>query len=249
MKKFLWIITTLAVVAAACLVSLVCFAKPLLGKHIIKASGNIITKEIPIPEFNAINTSRAVKVVLTEQGDKIRIEADDNLMAWVIVEPEEGELRVTVDRQIKSINNAHVTVTIPVQGRTFRALRASSAAEIRGKEVELKGADLLVKASSAANVRADIKSKSCTAEASSAAEITLNGLTEYFESGSSSAGEVDASELTAQRADVTASSGSKTSVNCTESLKASASSGAGIHYTGDCQVEASKSSGGSIRRK
>lgn len=61
MKKFLWIITTLAVVAAACLVSLVCFAKPLLGKHIIKASGNIITKEIPIPEFNAINTSRAVK--------------------------------------------------------------------------------------------------------------------------------------------------------------------------------------------
>lgn len=287
MKKFLWIITTLAVVAAACLVSLVCFAKPLLGKHIIKASGNIITKEIPIPEFNAINTSRAVKVVLTEQGDKIRIEADDNLMAWVIVEPEEGELRVTVDRQIKSINNAHVTVTIPVQGRTLRALRASSAAEIRGKEVELKGADLLVKASSAAkietsvkagscsidassaadidltikaatcnieassaaNVRADIKSKSCTAEASSAAEITLNGLTEYFESGSSSAGEVDASELTAQRADVTTSSGSKTSVNCTESLKASASSGAGIHYTGDCQVEASKSSGGSIRRK
>lgn len=287
MKKFLWIIPILAVVAAACLASLACFAKPLSGNRIIKASGNIVTKEIPIPEFNAINTSRSVKVVLTEQGDKIRIDADDNLMAWVVVESEEGELQVTIDRQIKSINNSHVTVTIPVQGRTFRSLRASSAAEIRGKEVELKGADLLVKASSAAkietsvkagscsidassaadidltiktatcnieassaaNVRADIKSKSCRAGASSAAGITLKGLTEYFESGSSSAGKVNASELTAQRADVTASSGSKTSVNCTESLKASASSGAGIHYTGDCQVEASKSSGGSIRRK
>lgn len=287
MKKFLWIIPILAVVAAACLVSLVCFAKSLSGNRIIKASGNIVTKEIPIPEFNAINTSRAVKVVLTEQGDKIRIDADENLMAWVVVEPEDGELQVTIDRQIKSINNSHVTVTIPVQGRTFRSLRASSAAEIRGKEVELKGADLRVKASSAAkietsvkagscsidassaadidltvkaatcnieassaaSVRADIQSKSCTADASSAAGITLKGLTEYFESGSSSAGKVNASELTAQRVDVTASSGSKTSVNCTESLKASASSGAGIRYTGDCQVEASKSSGGSIRRK
>lgn len=287
MKKFLWIITTLAVVAAACLASLVCLAKPLSGKRIIKASGNIVTKEIPIPEFNAINTSRAVKVVLTEQGDKIRIDADDNLMDWVIVEPEEGELQVTIDRQIKSINNSHVTVTIPVQGRTLRSLEASSAAEIQGKEVELKGADLLVKASSAAkietsvkagscsidassaagidltikaatcnieassaaSVRAEIKSKSCTAGASSAAGITLKGLTEYFESESSSAAKVDASELTAQRADVTASSGSKISVNCTESLKASASSGAGIRYTGDCQVETSKSSGGSIRRK
>lgn len=287
MKKFLWIITTLAVVAAACLVSITCFAKPLLGKHVIKASGNIITKEIPVPEFDAINTSRAVKVILTEQGDKIRIDADDNLMEWVVVEPEEGELQVTINRDIKSINNAHITVTIPVQGRTLRALRASSAAEIRGKEVELKGADLLVKASSAAEietsvkagscsidassaadidltikasscsieassaaeVRADIKTKSCTASASSAAEITLKGLTEYFESGSSSAGEVDASELTAQRADVTASSGSKTSVNCTDSLKAHASSGAGIRYTGDCRVDATKSSGGSIRNK
>lgn len=287
MKKFLWIIPILAVVAAACLASLVCFAKSLSGNRIIKASGNIVTKEIPIPEFNAINTSRAVKVVLTEQGDKIRIDADENLMAWVVVEPEDDELQVTIDRQIKSINNSHVTVTIPVQGRTFRSLRASSAAEIRGKEVELKGADLRVKASSAAkietsvkagscsidassaadidltvkaatcnieassaaSVRADIQSKSCTADASSAAGITLKGLTEYFESGSSSAGKVNASELTAQRADVTASSGSKTSVNCTESLKASASSGAGIRYTGDCQVEASKSSGGSIRRK
>ena len=287
MKKFLWIIPILAVVAAACLASLVCFAKSLSGNRIIKASGNIVTKEIPIPEFNAINTSRAVKVVLTEQGDKIRIDADENLMAWVVVEPEDDELQVTIDRQIKSINNSHVTVTIPVQGRTFRSLRASSAAEIRGKEVELKGADLLVKASSAAkietsvkagscsidassaadidltvkaatcnieassaaNVRADIQSESCTADASSAAGITLKGLTEYFESGNSSAGKVNASELTAQRADVTASSGSKTSVNCTKSLKASASSGAGIRYTGDCQVEASKSSGGSIRRK
>lgn len=287
MKKFLWIIPILAVVAAACLAGLVCFAKSLSDNCIIKASGNIVTKEIPIPEFNAINTSRAVKVVLTEQGNKIRIDADENLMAWVVVEPEDGELQVTIDRQIKSINNSHVTVTIPVQGRTFRSLRASSAAKIRGKEVELKGADLLVKASSAAkietsvkagscsidassaadidltvkaatcnieassaaSVRADIQAESCTADASSAAGITLKGLTEYFESGSSSAGKVNASELTAQRADVTASSGSKTSVNCTESLKASASSGAGIRYTGNCQVETSESSGGNIRRK
>ena len=104
-------------------------------------------------------------------------------------------------------------------------------------------------ASSAARIEARIDAQSCTASVTSTAGITLTGQSAYFESESSSAGKVNASELTAQRADVTASSGSKTSVNCTESLKASASSGAGIRYTGDCQVEASKSSGGSIRRK
>ena len=287
MKKFLWIITTLAVVAAACLVSLVCFAKPLLGKHIIKASGNIITKEIPIPEFNAINTSRAVKVVLTEQGDKIRITANEELQDQVIVKAEENDLTITIDPQIKSIGKGEVTVTVPVAGRTLRKLTASSAARISAPELTLETSDLLVKASSAAKIDVRVKAESCTADATSAAHIgleaaapkcqfeassaariearidaqsctasvtstagiTLTGQSAYFESESSSAGKVNASELTAQRADVTASSGSKTSVNCTENLKASASSGAGIRYTGDCQVEASKSSGGSIRRK
>ena len=173
MRKILWIITTLAVAVAACLVGTDGFAAPLPGKRIIKASGNIVTREIPIPEFDAINTSRAVKVILAEQGDKIRIDADDNVMEWVIVESEEGELQVTIDRRIKSINNIHVTVTIPVQGRTFRALRASSAAEIHGSQVELTGKDLLVKASSAAEIEASVKAGSCSIDASSAADVDL----------------------------------------------------------------------------
>lgn len=280
MKKFLWIITPIVLLVVVCTV---CHAAPLGNKE----TEQIVTKEIPVPDFDAVNASRTVKVILTAQGDKIRITANEELQDQVIVKAEENDLTITIDPQIKSIGKGEVTVTVPVAGRTLRKLTASSAAEIRGKEVELKGADLLVKASSAAkietsvkagscsidassaadidltvkaatcnieassaaNVRADIQSESCTADASSAAGITLKGLTEYFESGNSSAGKVNASELTAQRADVTASSGSKTSVNCTESLKASASSGAGIRYTGDCQVEASKSSGGSIRRK
>nr|WP_122119657.1 DUF2807 domain-containing protein [Alistipes megaguti] len=280
MKKFLWIITPIVLLVVVCTV---CHAAPLGNKE----TEQIVTKEIPVPDFDAVNASRTVKVILTAQGDKIRITANEELQDQVIVKAEENDLTITIDPQIKSIGKGEVTVTVPVAGRTLRKLTASSAARISAPELTLETSDLLVKASSAAkietsvkagscsidassaadidltvkaatcnieassaaNVRADIQSESCTADASSAAGITLKGLTEYFESGNSSAGKVNASELTAQRVDVTASSGSKTSVNCTESLKASASSGAGIRYTGDCQVEASKSSGGSIRRK
>ena len=281
MKKFLWIITPIVLLVVVCTV---CHAAPLGNKE----TEQIVTKEIPVPDFDAVNASRTVKVILTAQGDKIRITANEELQDQVIVKAEENDLTITIDPQIKSIGKGEVTVTVPVAGRTLRKLTASSAARISAPELTLETSDLLVKASSAredrrprqsrilhrptprapltsgwrpqppkcqfeassaARIEARIDAQSCTADASSAAGITLKGLTEYFESGSSSAGKVNASELTAQRADVTVSSGSKTSVNCTESLKASASSGAGIRYTGDCQVEASKSSGGSIRRK
>lgn len=286
MKKFLLITIPIVMLVAACALSAVSFAA-VLGKKSIKGSGHIVTKEIPVPEFDAISVSRSIHVVLTEQGDKIRIDADDNLMEWVVVQAEDQELRITIDPEIRNVRHMEVTVTVPVGNRLLRRLEASSASEIQGSEVELKTSDLLVKASSAAEiqatvkakscsidtssaatvkasvkaascnidassaatVRAEVKSQSCTADSSSAADIVLKGITAYFEGSSSSAGKIDAEELAATRADVKASSGSSISVNCTEQLKAHASSGAEICYRGECQVEASKSSGGSIRKK
>lgn len=286
MKKFLLVTIPIVMLTAACALCAVCFARPLPDRKEIKGSGHIVTKEIPAPEFDAISVSRAVHVILAEQGDKIRIDADDNLMERVVVQAEDQELRITIDPEIKNVRNMEATVTVPVGNRMLCRLEASSASKIRGEEVELKSADLQVKASgaaeietsvkarscdidassaatvkaavkaatcdidasSAATVRAEIKSQSCTADTSSAASIVLKGGTNRFEGSSSSAGKINAAELIAKCADVQASSASSISVNCTETLKAQASSGAKIRYQGECKVEASKSSGGSIRK-
>lgn len=286
MKKFLLVTIPIVMLTAACALCAVCFARPLPDRKEIKGSGHIVTKEIPAPEFDAISVSRAVHVILAEQGDKIRIDADDNLMEWVVVQAEDQELRITIDPEIKNVRNMEATVTVPVGNRMLCRLEASSASKIRGEEVELKSADLQVKASgaaeietsvkarscdidassaatvkaavkaatcdidasSAATVRAEVKAQACTADTSSAAGIVLKGGTNQFEGSSSSAGKINAAELITKCADVRASSGSSISVNCIETLKAQASSGAKIRYQGECKVEASKSSGGSIRK-
>ena len=271
MKKFLLVTIPIVMLTAACALCAVCFARPLPDRKEIKGSGHIVTKEIPAPEFDAISVSRAVHVILAEQGDKIRIDADDNLMERVVVQAEDQELRITIDPEIKNVRNMEATVTVPVGNRMLCRLEASSASKIRGEEVELKSADLQIKASgaaeietsvkarscdidassaatvkaavkaatcdidasSAATVRAEIKSQSCTADTSSAASIVLKGGTNRFEGSSSSAGKINAAELTSKCADVQASSASSISVNCTETLKAQASSGAKIRYQGE----------------
>lgn len=123
---------------------------------------------------------------------------------------------------------------------------ASSAADI---EAELRAGSCSFGASSSAKIKADIEVAACEATASGAAKIKLAGETARFDAHASSAAAIRAGDLTATRADVEASSGSSISVNCTETLKAQASSGAGIRYRGECKVEASESSGGSIRQK
>ena len=168
MKKFLLITIPFVMLAAACTLCSVCFASTLQGKRVIKGNSHIVTKEIPVPEFDAISVSRAIHVILTEQGDQIRIDANDNLIDRVIVETKGHTLHITIDPKITKISNARVTVTVPARDGRIRALEASSAAEITC-EVPLQAELARIEASSAAKIRTSCRAGRCKVSASSAA--------------------------------------------------------------------------------
>ena len=81
----------------------------------ITGSGNIITKSIPaIDSYDAIKASRGIHVVMNEsEGEKIVINADDNIMPYVVVRKEGNSLHIGIDENIKSINNLKVQVVLP----------------------------------------------------------------------------------------------------------------------------------------
>ena len=226
MKK---ILLTAVLIGAMFSVSayVVCVAAPLLGKN-IKGSGHIVTKTLPAPDFDAIDASRAVKVVVSAGASDIRIEADDNLIDLVVAETRGKTLEVTLDKKASNIQNADITVTIPANGGKIRSLKASSASKI----------------TSDATLRAD----RFTIEASSASKIALAGSAEDFTADLSSASKLDAEKFTAVNASVSTSSAAKADIDCSGKLTASASSGSSIGYTGGCRTSLSKSSGGSVRK-
>ena len=118
MKKLLLI----AVLIAACLSAtayVACVAAPLLGKN-IKGSGKIVTKTVPAPDFDGIEASRAVKVVISDKVSDIRIEADDNLIDLVVVRAVKGKLEATLDQKVNNIQNGNVTITVPANGKIRR---------------------------------------------------------------------------------------------------------------------------------
>ena len=127
MKK---ILLTAVLIGAMFSVSayVVCVAAPLLGKN-IKGSGHIVTKTLPAPDFDAIDASRAVKVVVSAGASDIRIEADDNLIDLVVVRAVKGKLEATLDQKVNNIQNGNVTITVPANGK-IRSLDASSASKI-----------------------------------------------------------------------------------------------------------------------
>ena len=130
MKKILLIAVLLGAMLSVT-VYFVCIAAPsvFFGKG-LKGSGNIVTRTIDAPDFDRVDAARAVKVVITGKAtDKITIQADDNIMEYVVVEAKGGRLTATIDKSVNNVSNADVTVTVPANGR-IRALDASSAARM-----------------------------------------------------------------------------------------------------------------------
>lgn len=233
----------------------------------ITGSGNIITRRVNIADFSRIETSRAVHLVVEKRsGREAIIEADDNIMPYVIVEVDGGCLNVGIDDDIKSLNDVTVKVTVPSDGN-ISAISASSASRVT-VETEIKSPKLMLDASSAANInitKSDVGT--CSIEASSAANVEGAIKADNCVIDMSSASDVNVA-LLAVKCDVTATSaasatlsGEAGDIEITVSSAAkvdamdlnarnadvSASSGGSIKITCMKSIDASASSGGSVK--
>ena len=233
----------------------------------ITGSGNIITKTIPaIESYDAIKASRGIHVVMNESEDeKIVINADDNIMPYVVVRKEGNSLRIGIDENIKSINNVKVQVVLP-KNQNINELQVASAASIKinptikGRSLSLDAASAgninIAKAdvdffdadaSSAAKISGTVKSNDCYVDASSAADIDLTILTVQCDSNASSAAKITLNGETASF-EGDASSAAKIIAKglAVAVADASASSGAKISVNALKKLEAKASSGGVV---
>lgn len=122
---------------------------------------------------------------------------------------------------------------------------ASSAAEL---DLRLAATNCTIGASSAAELNLDLRAANCTIDASSAADLNMSGSVTQCTASVSSGASIDAPKCPVTTAHISASSGGSVRLLCTEFLKARASSGGSIHYSGDCRVDPHISLGGSLSR-
>ena len=233
----------------------------------ITGSGNIITKSIPaIDSYDAIKASRGIHVVMNEsEGEKIVINADDNVMPYVVVRKEGNSLHIGIDENIKSINNVKVQVVLP-KNQNINELQVASAASIKinptiksrslsldaasAGNINIAKADVDffdADASSAAKISGTVKSNDCYVDASSAADIDLTILAVQCDSNASSAAKITLNGETASF-EGDASSAAKIIAKglAVAVADASASSGAKISVNALKKLEAKASSGGVV---
>lgn len=246
MLKIITIITKFILVALTALLFASCNYS--VNSKSIRGSGHVTTENrIVEGGFKSVEVSNAIDLVI-EQADKteITVEADDNLQNSITTKVENGVLIVACDyNSFFNIESKKVTVRMPI----IEELRASSASSITSVNT-LKGENINLRTSSAANMNLKIESDEVNCKASSGSTITIEGLALHLEAVASSGSNIDGDKLLVNDVIAKSSSGSSIQVHPIVSLKAKASSGGSISYNNTPHsIEKKSSSGGSIDRE
>ena len=210
----------------------------------IKGNGKITSEIRNISEnFENINVSQGIEVILTQSDDKlVSVETDENIQKLIVTKVENGVLIVKADEDYNTSKSPRVTIKMPV----ISGLKASSAAEISSTNV-LKSNSAEIDASSGSEINIDIEAENISLETSSGSEITANGKAINLQVHASSGSNINAQELLANEIIAKASSGSDINVFPILSLNAKASSGADISYHKNPKsIKKEESSGGSV---
>lgn len=216
------------------------------GKVQIKADDNIIEwvtakvydKTLQLGIDSEIRTLSNVRVEITVPShgrlEELTVTSAAVIDCQVLLKNEEVELSASSAGQIATRLMAETC-----------EIACSSAGKVKA---EVKSKECEIEASSSGKVEATLAVQLCDVDGSSAANIDLEGAAIYCEVELSSAADLEASKLAVKEYDISCSSGADADILCLETLKAQASSGGAIRYSGSCKnITRKTSSGGSIR--
>jgi hypothetical protein len=198
--------------------------------------------------FDAIDVSAGIRVELT-YGEKefVEVTTDQDYIDQVITEVNGSELNIYI--KSNNWNSWNKKVLVKVTVTKINSIKSGSGSSIISQNL-IESENLKMSTSSGASLKIAFKAPNTKCEASSGATAKLKGVAKYFNADASSGSSIHADEVKAIKVDVSTSSGASISIHAEEEIKAQASSGGSIKYSGSPKmVDIEKSSGGSVRKE
>lgn len=215
----------------------------------IRGTGNVRAVTRNGGNFTEIEVGSALELhVRQDSARSIKIETDENLQEYVIVENDGGTVHIYTERgfnlQPSNGNKVKVYVSSPV----FTRLQASGASSIIGENT-LSGDVVDLDLSGASDVELELKSPKVTLGMSGASSATLRGETKDLSIDGSGASHARCYELKAENIEVDVSGASSAEAYASLKVNATASGASNVRYKGDATVQTRNTSGASSIEK
>jgi hypothetical protein len=211
----------------------------------IKPSANVSTQERTIEDYRGIEVSTAftVDVTFSSTEEKIVIEANDNLHAYIDVIKSGNNLRIKLKDNINIHGNATLKAHITT-GNTLEEIFVAEASLVTLNN-QLDATDVTVSLAGASFLNGPITAQSITVFADGASNVTMQGTADTFTVNAAGASIVGTFDMIAQNADINLSGASNASITVNGIINLTASGASVLNYKGTANVDQLDLSGGS----
>jgi hypothetical protein len=211
---------------------------------ILTGSGNLVTQEEAISDFDKVDISQSFDVDVTQgEGFSVVVRVDDNLVEHLQVEKQGSTLRIGLkENRSYSISNATLQAEVTMPELTGLEVSGASDANITGfKSAE----DLILDASGSSTIEGDIEAGDVTVDLSGSSEATLSGSGQDLNIDVSGSSDLDLSDFPVADVNIDASGSSTATVNASGRLDVDASGASNVFYLGDPSIGTIDTSGSS----
>jgi hypothetical protein len=214
----------------------------------VKGSGNVVSQDRPIGEFTELHLDGIFNVFIS-QGDKpsVKVEADDNLQAFIKVDMEGNKLKITDENEenIKKFTKMSVYVTV----REIEKLYVDMVGDVVTKDTLNSSIFRFISDESTGKTELNIVTTNLSIESKSLGDLKLAGSAEKLDISYKGIGNIDAFKLKAVEGMIQYSGVGDIDVNVTGNISITSSGTGHVAYKGGAVVTKSEATNtGTIKK-
>ena len=211
----------------------------------VEGSGNIITDEREVSEFNKVHLKGSGNVFLS-LGEKqsLIIKTDDNIMPLIKTDVSGKKLTISNGKHHLRPTVFEVFITV----KNLEDVTISGSGDVRGNDRFVAEA-FFAEISGSGDIDLEVETGMLESKISGSGTIHLSGKAEDYTVSISGSGEINAFDVQAKTVSVKISGSGNCRVYATESLDAKISGSGDVYYKGRPQINTRISGSGSIISK
>lgn len=218
-----------------------------VGGKRVTGNGNVTSQQRTITGFNAVEVQGSINVYVSQGADyAVRVEAEENLMDYIVVEKEGDELEVRFKRNTNIRTKRPVNVYVTAPAYTSLAVSGSGNLISQTKITNASQLDIDISGSGDANLEVD--APEINAEISGSGTAVLKGMTRTFNGDIAGSGELKAYNLLSERSDIEVAGSGDAEVYASKQLDISVAGSGNINYKGNPSINKSIAGSGTVRK-
>jgi hypothetical protein len=225
---------------------LICLSSCINMGRRVNGNGHVATETRSVNATDRINVRGSIDVILDEGPSSVKVEADENLIPYIVTDIHNGWLDVRTEDHVNL--NSHNKITVYVTTPTLSAVKISGSGNVSSSKKFQANDKMDLSVAGSGDIDCDVNAPAVNASITGSGNIKVGGETKEVNVHITGGGDYDGSNLKAENATVNITGSGDVNLFADATLDVKITGSGSVKYKGNATVHQKVIGSGSVDR-